>query len=102
MRPCRLRRSTMATAASRSALPVATRERRVDRKPVAVLHQHMTYEAEPALAAVRLAIEPRVGIGSRSMRLIRALLLVEIALAVAFPDPAVHLSRNLAGCTSSL
>jgi hypothetical protein len=44
-------------------LPGGARKRGIDRKAVAVLHQDVAHEAQPALAAVGLAVEPRVGIG---------------------------------------
>src|SRR3954467_7053843 len=66
--------------------PGGARERGLDRKAVAVLHQDVPHEAQPALAAVGLAIEPRVRVGRRGMALVRALLLAEVALAVA-PRP---------------
>jgi hypothetical protein len=62
---------------------VCVRGGRIDREPIAVLHQHLGHEAQTALATVRLAIEPGVGIGSRGMRLVRAFLLEDVALAVA-------------------
>lgn len=37
--------------------PGRVSQRRIDRKPVAVLHQNMPHEAQPALAAGCLAIE---------------------------------------------
>lgn len=63
--------------------PGGARERGIERKPVAVLHQDVAHEAQPALAAVGLAIEPRVRVGGRAVALVRALLLAEVALAVA-------------------
>jgi hypothetical protein len=45
--------------------------------------KHMAHEAQPALATIGLAIEPRIGIAARSMRVIRALLVVEVAFAIA-------------------
>ena len=52
--------------------PGGMRQGGIDRQPIAVLHQHIPYEAQPALAAVRLAIKPCIGIGGRGMRLVRA------------------------------
>src|SRR4029450_7770715 len=66
--------------------PGGARKRGIERKAVAVLHQDVPHEAQPALAAVGLAVEPRVGIGGRGVALVRALLLAEVALAVA-PRP---------------
>ena len=54
----------------------------------------MTHEAQPALAPVRLAIEPRIGVGGRSMRLVRARLVAEIALTVASRRQTYLLSRR--------
>ena len=55
----------------------------VDHEAMAVLHQRMPHEAELGLLARPLAIEPSFRIGRRGMRLIGALLAVEIRLAVA-------------------
>src|ERR1044072_5500034 len=52
-------------------------------EPIALLPQHMAHEAQPALAAIRLAIEPCVRVRGRGMRLVRSLFLVEVTLAVA-------------------
>ena len=68
MRQPRLRRSSMANAASLSTVPGRVSEPRIDRKPVAVLLQNVPHEAQPALAAIRFAIEPRIGEGSKARR----------------------------------
>ena len=67
--------------------PGGARKRGIDRKAVAVIHQDVAHEAQPALAAVGLAVEPRVGIGGRGMALVLALLLAEVALAPLRPGP---------------
>jgi hypothetical protein len=38
----------------------------IDGKPVAVLHQHVTDEAELALLAVAFAEQPRIAVGGRA------------------------------------
>ena len=58
-------------------------QRRVHHEPVAVLHEGMAHEAQPALLAGALAIEPGIRIGGRGMGLVRARLLAEVAFAVA-------------------
>ena len=62
----------------------------VDDQAVAVLHQRMPHEAELGLLARPLAIEPRFRIGRRSVRLVGALLAVEIRL----PVPAARIGRR--------
>ena len=54
----------------------------VDNEAVAVLHQRMSHEAELRLLARSLAIEPRLRIGRRGMRLVGALLAMEIHFAI--------------------
>ena len=54
----------------------------VDDEAVAVLHQRMPHEAELGFLARSLAIEPRLRIGRRGVRLVGALLAMEIRLAV--------------------
>src|SRR3974390_1367276 len=54
-----------------------------DRQPVAILHQHVAHEAQPALLAIALAEELGIRVGRTRMRLVRALLAAEVALAVA-------------------
>src|SRR3984957_4787924 len=49
---------------------------------VAVLHQRMSHEAELRFLARPLAVKPRLRIGRRGVRLVRALLTMEIRLAV--------------------
>ena len=66
----------------------------VDHEPIAVLHQGMTHEAELGLLARSLAIEPRLRIGRRGVRLVGALLAMEVRLAVApAAPPAARPSR---------
>src|SRR5580704_6799458 len=57
-----------------------------DGKAIAVLHDGVRHVAKPALAAVALAIEPRIRVGGALMRLVGSLLAPEVLLAVA---PAV-------------
>lgn len=69
----------------RDAFGVSIRRRQasVDEETVPVLHQRVTDEAELRLLANTFAIEPRFGIGPRSMRLVRAFLAVEVRFFVA-------------------
>ena len=67
-------------------------ESRTDGKPVAVLHRHMTHEAQSAPATTGLSIKSGIGIGGRGMRLIRALLLVEVVFS-SVPVKAARPSR---------
>jgi hypothetical protein len=67
-----LRRSSMASAASGSAVRWR-KSAPLRRQARAVLHQHVAHEAQPALAAGRLAVEPCIGIGGRGMLLVRTL-----------------------------
>lgn len=53
-----------------------------DRKAIAAFHLHVADEAEPAGLAVALAEQPGVRVGGRGMGLGRALLALEVALAV--------------------
>ena len=57
---------------------------RVDDEAVAVLHQRMYHEAELGLLTLPLAIEPRFRIGRRGVRLVGALLAMEIASRFSF------------------
>ena len=54
----------------------------VDQKAVAVLHQRMPHEAELGLLARPLAVEPRLRIGGRGVRIVRSPLAAEIRLTV--------------------
>src|ERR1700684_4491055 len=54
-----------------------------DRKAIAILHESVAHVAKPALAAVGLAIETGVRIGSAAMRLFGPLLAAEVLFAVA-------------------
>lgn len=56
---------------------------RSDRQAVPVLDHHMPGVAELRCLAVRLARQPRIRVHGRSMRLVAALLGMEVALAVA-------------------
>ncbi len=55
----------------------------VHRQAAAVLHQGMAHVAELGLFALALFVEPAVGVGSRLMRVIFALLPFEIDLGIA-------------------
>ncbi len=59
------------------------RDATVHRQAVAVLHQDMADIAKPGRLTVSLLVEPRLGIGRAGMRLVGALLLVEVAFGVA-------------------
>lgn len=50
---------------------------------VAVLHQRMSDEAQHGPGAGGFLVEPRVRIGGRDMRCVRALLALEIDLGIA-------------------
>src|SRR5688500_2984187 len=50
---------------------------------MAVLGHHVTHVAELGLLALAFAEQARIGIGGRSMRLVRAFLAMEVALSVA-------------------
>src|SRR5512144_1258825 len=54
-----------------------------DDQAVAVLHQRMAHEAKLRLLAAPLAVEPRIGVGGRGMRVVTALRAMEVLLAVA-------------------
>lgn len=81
-----LRRSSMASVASRSAIPVARVSFGIDDEPVAVLHQGMAHLAQPAFPAIGLAVEPRIRIGCRGMCFVGALLAMKVPLAIAAYD----------------
>ena len=81
------RGSIMCSAAIRSAWPLASVEDGVDNEAVAVLHQRMCHEAELCFLARPLAVKPRLRIGGGDVRLVGALLTMEIGLAVRGPPP---------------
>src|ERR1700741_1853055 len=58
-------------------------EARIDDQPVAVLHHQMPHVAELGLLASALAEQAGVGVGSRGMRVVLALLAMEVALGIA-------------------
>ena len=58
----------------------------LDHQPVAVLRHRVAHERELRLLAFALAVELGLGVGGRGMRLVAALLAVEIPLAVAAGD----------------
>jgi hypothetical protein len=60
---------------------------------VPVLDQGMAHEAEPGRLPLALAIEPCIGIGLAFMRVIGALLPMEIALATRAPAMAARPSH---------
>ena len=66
----------------------------VDFLHTAVLHENMADEAQLRALSWTLAVEPRVRIGRRGVRLVRALLAAEVDLGVAS-----FFSRGLA-CTN--
>jgi putative transposase len=59
---------------------------RIDRQSVAVLHQHVAKIGQFCRLARPLAVQPRLGVGGRGMRLVAVLLAGKVALAVA-PRP---------------
>lgn len=73
-------------------MAVGQRQAGVEQQAVAVLHQPMAHEAQRGLLAFPLAVEPGLGIGGRGMRVIRALLAIEVRFGIA---PAAF-SRRLA------
>src|SRR5246127_5826360 len=58
-------------------------EARIDDQPVAVLHHQMPHVAELGLLASALAEQAGVGVGSRGMRVVLALLAMKVALGIA-------------------
>src|ERR1700749_243506 len=74
-------------------MPVRQRQAGVDQQAVAVLHQPMPDEAQLRLLAFTLAIEPSIGIGGRTMGVVRALLAMKVGLRIA---PTTALRRRLA------
>ena len=58
-------------------------ERRTDDEPMPVLHQSMSHVAELGSLAAAFAIKPGIRVRGRGMRLVAALLVVEMPLAVA-------------------
>src|SRR4051812_27336757 len=58
-------------------------ERRTDDEPMPVLNQSMSHVAELGSLAAAFAIKPGIWVRGRGMRLVTALLVVEIPLAVA-------------------
>src|SRR4030081_1154814 len=58
-------------------------ERRTDDAPIPVLHQSMSHVAELGSLAAAFAIKPGIRVRGRGMRLVTALLVVEMPLAVA-------------------
>ena len=57
--------------------------RRTDDEPMPVLHQSMSHVAELGSLAAAFAIKPGIRVRGRGMRLVTALLVVEMPLAVA-------------------
>ena len=57
---------------------VGVRHHRPRNQSVAVLHQRMAQVAQLRLLAIALLVKPRIGIGSRLMRLVGALLTMEV------------------------
>src|ERR1700758_4048022 len=68
-------------------------EARIDNQPVAVLHHQMPHVAELGLLASALAEQAGVGVGSRGMRVVLALLAMEVALGIAPLTAARLLTR---------
>src|SRR6202142_2447407 len=65
------------------AMAVGGRETGVDDEAGTVLHQRVTEKGQFRLHARSLAIEPRIRIGGRGVRLVRTLLALEIDLDIA-------------------
>ena len=68
---------------------------RTDDQAVAVLHQRMAEKIQPRLLARSLAVETRIGIGDRAMRVVGPALAVEVLFAIA-PRPR-RLARAILG-----
>src|SRR4029077_6779599 len=64
-------------------MPVRQRQAGVDQQAVAVLHQPMSDEAQLRLLAFTLAVEPGIGIGGRSMGVVRTFLAMEVRFGIA-------------------
>src|SRR5271154_7220540 len=73
-------------------VPVSQGQAGVDQQAMTVLHQPMTDEAKLRLLSFALAVEPGIGIGGRSMAMVRAFL----AMEVRFGIPPAALYRRLA------
>jgi hypothetical protein len=74
-------------------MPVSQRQAGIDQQAVAVLHQPMPDEAQLRLLAFTLAVEPGIGIGGRSMGVVRALLAMEVRFGIAPPALRRRLAR---------
>jgi hypothetical protein len=61
---------------------IGRRQTGVDHTPVPVLHQGVPHEGELGVLAGPFAIEPRIRIAGRGVRLVRAALLMKIYLPV--------------------
>ena len=55
----------------------------IDDQPMPVLRHDVTHVAELGFLALPFAKQARIGVGGRSVRLVRALLAVEVALGIA-------------------
>src|SRR6476661_7351940 len=64
-------------------VPASQCQAGIDQQAVAVLHQPMTDEAKLRLLAFALAVEPGIGIGGRSMAIVRAFLAMEVRFGIA-------------------
>ena len=73
----------------------------IDDQPVAVLHQQMPQRGESRFAVVRFAIQPRIGIRRRRVRLVLARLFTEVA-PVAVGVAILPLKRRAVAGESSL
>jgi hypothetical protein len=81
----------MCSAATRSALAARLRQTGVDHQGVAVLHQGVAHEAELGLLARPFAIQLRLRVRRRGVRVVRALL----TMKVRFPIAAAPVRRRL-------
>ena len=77
----------MASAASRSAVPVAGVSSASTISPLPVLHQQVAHVAELRFLAAAPADQRGIGIGGRGVGRVGAPLAVEVALGVAPPPP---------------
>lgn len=75
-------------------MPVGAGETGVNKETGAVLHQAVANEGELGLLARSLAMELGVRVGGRGMRVVGALVAVEIRFSVA-PAAAVKLVRTV-------
>ena len=73
------------------SVAIGTREVGLDDQTAAVLHQRVPHKAEHRACARRLLVKPRLGVGGRGMRGVRALLAPEVDFGITIlADGAGH------------